>query len=201
MYKLFLKRVIDIVVSFLLLLLLSPIIIITSAILFYVNKGKPFFFQDRPGKDEQKIRIIKFKSMTDEKDKDGILLPDVDRMTAFGNFIRKTSIDELPQLINVLLGDMSLIGPRPLLFKYIPLYSDEQRKRHTAKPGITGWAQINGRNSISWSEKFRLDVYYVENITFWLDIKILWFTFLKVIKSEGVNQSEDRPMMPFNGKN
>ncbi len=201
MYKLFLKRVIDIVVSFLVLLLLSPIIIITSAILFYVNKGKPFFFQDRPGKDEQKIRIIKFKSMTDEKDKDGILLPDVDRMTAFGNFIRKTSIDELPQLINVLLGDMSLIGPRPLLFKYIPLYSDEQRKRHTAKPGITGWAQINGRNSISWSEKFRLDVYYVENITFWLDIKILWFTFLKVIKSEGVNQSEDRPMMPFNGKN
>ncbi len=201
MYKLFLKRVIDIVVSFLLLLLLSPIIIITSAILFYVNKGKPFFFQDRPGKDEQKIRIIKFKSMTDEKDKDGILLPDVDRMTAFGNFIRKTSIDELPQLINVLLGDMSLIGPRPLLFKYIPLYSDEQRKRHTAKPGITGWAQINGRNSISWSEKFRLDVYYVENITFWLDLKILWFTFLKVIKSEGVNQSEDRPMMPFNGKN
>lgn len=201
MYKLFLKRIIDIIVSFLVLVMLSPIIIITSVILFYINKGKPFFFQDRPGKDEQKIRIIKFKSMTDEKDKDGILLPDVDRMTAFGNFIRKTSIDELPQLINVLLGDMSLVGPRPLLFKYIPLYSDEQRKRHTAKPGITGWAQISGRNSISWSEKFRLDVYYVENITFWLDLKILWFTFLKVIKSEGVNQSEDRPMMPFNGKN
>lgn len=201
MYRLIFKRILDIVVSFLVLLILSPIIIITSVILFFINKGKPFFFQDRPGKNEQKIRIIKFKSMTDEKDKDGILLPDIERMTAFGNFIRKTSIDELPQLMNVLLGNMSLIGPRPLLFKYIPLYTEEQRKRHKAKPGITGWAQINGRNSISWTEKFKLDVYYTENISFWLDLKILWFTFLKVIKSEGVNQSEDRPMLPFNGKN
>jgi lipopolysaccharide/colanic/teichoic acid biosynthesis glycosyltransferase len=201
MYRLIIKRILDVVVSFLVLIILSPIIIITYVILIYVNKGKPFFFQDRPGKDEQKIKIIKFKSMTDERDENGNLLPDIERMTAFGNFVRKTSIDELPQLVNVLIGDMSLVGPRPLLFKYIPLYTEEQRKRHKAKPGITGWAQINGRNSISWTEKFKLDVYYTENISFWLDLKILWFTFLKVIKSEGVNQSEDRPMLPFNGKN
>jgi undecaprenyl phosphate N,N'-diacetylbacillosamine 1-phosphate transferase len=201
MYRLIIKRILDVVVSFLVLIILSPIIIITYVILIYVNKGKPFFFQDRPGKDEQKIKIIKFKSMTDERDANGNLLPDIERMTAFGNFVRKTSIDELPQLVNVLIGDMSLVGPRPLLFKYIPLYTEEQRKRHKAKPGITGWAQINGRNSISWTEKFKLDVYYTENISFWLDLKILWFTFLKVIKSEGVNQSEDRPMLPFNGKN
>jgi len=201
MYRLIIKRILDVVVSFFVLIILSPIIIITYLILVYINKGKPFFFQDRPGKDEQKIKIIKFKSMTDERDENGNLLPDVERMTAFGNFIRKTSIDELPQLINVLIGEMSLVGPRPLLFRYIPLYTEEQRKRHKAKPGITGWAQINGRNSISWTEKFKLDIYYTENISFWLDLKILWFTFLKVIKSEGVNQSEDRPMLPFDGRN
>ncbi len=150
---------------------------------------------------EKKIRIIKFKSMTDEKDNLGNLLPDFKRTTHFGNFIRKTSIDELPQFINVLKGDMSLIGPRPLLFKYIPLYSNRQKKRHLVKPGITGWAQVNGRNSISWTEKFELDVYYVENVSFMLDIKIMWLTFLKVIMSEGVNQSNERPMMPFNGNN
>jgi lipopolysaccharide/colanic/teichoic acid biosynthesis glycosyltransferase len=160
MYQYFFKRVLDFLISLIVLVVLSPIILVTCLILLYVNKGKPFFFQDRPGMNENKIRIIKFKSMTDEKDSLGNLLPDVERMTAFGNFIRKSSVDELPQLINVLLGDMSLIGPRPLLFKYIPLYNEVQRKRHHVKPGITGWAQINGRNSISWTEKFNLDVYY-----------------------------------------
>lgn len=201
MYQFFFKRLLDFTISLIVLIVLSPVILVTCLILLYVNKGKPFFFQDRPGMNEKKIRIIKFKSMTDEKDSAGNLLPDVERMTAFGNFIRKSSIDELPQLINVLKGDMSLVGPRPLLFKYIPLYSAEQRKRHNVKPGITGWAQVNGRNSISWTEKFNLDVYYVENISLVLDVKILWLTFLKVIKSEGVNQTEDRPMLPFNGTN
>jgi undecaprenyl phosphate N,N'-diacetylbacillosamine 1-phosphate transferase len=201
MYQFFLKRVLDFTISLIVLIILSPVILATCLILLYVNKGKPFFFQDRPGINEKKIRIIKFKSMTDEKDSAGNLLPDVERMTAFGNFIRKSSIDELPQLINVLKGDMSLVGPRPLLFKYISLYSAEQRKRHNVKPGITGWAQVNGRNSISWTEKFKRDVYYVEYISFWLDIKILWLTFIKVIKTEGINQSKERPMMPFNGKN
>ena len=201
MYQFFLKRLLDFTISLIVLIVLSPVILATCLILLYVNKGRPFFFQDRPGMNEMKIRIIKFKSMTDEKDSSGNLLPDVERMTAFGNFIRKSSIDELPQLINVLKGDMSLVGPRPLLFKYIPLYSAEQCKRHNVKPGITGWAQVNGRNSISWTEKFNLDVYYVENISLMLDVKILWLTFLKVIKSEGVNQTEDRPMLPFNGTN
>lgn len=139
--------------------------------------------------------------MTDEKDADGKLLPDVKRLTKAGAFCRKYSLDELPQFINVLKGDMSIVGPRPLLFKYIPLYSEEQNKRHLVRPGITGWAQVNGRNSITWQQKFSLDVYYVDNINFWLDIKILWLTFLKVIKKEGINQSEERPMMPFNGNN
>ncbi len=201
MYAIFIKRVIDIVVSLIVLIVLSPIIIITAFVLLYINKGKPFFFQDRPGFKEKKIRIIKFKSMTDDKDEEGKLLPDYKRTTNFGNFIRKASIDELPQLINVLLGDMSLVGPRPLLFKYLPLYSPQQRMRHEAKPGITGWAQVNGRNSISWSAKFELDVYYVKHVSLWLDIKILWLTFLKVITSEGVNQTESRPMLPFDGTN
>jgi lipopolysaccharide/colanic/teichoic acid biosynthesis glycosyltransferase len=201
MYKIFFKRVFDFLIALIALTVLSPIIIITYLILLYINKGKPLFFQDRPGYKEQKISIIKFKSMTDEKDANGKLLPDNERTTTFGNFIRKASIDELPQLINVLKGDMSLVGPRPLLFKYIPLYSENQKKRHLAKPGITGWAQVNGRNSISWTKKFELDVYYVENISLLLDVKILWLTFLKVIKSEGVNQTESRPMLPFDGTN
>ncbi len=201
MYQYFFKRLLDFTISLIVLTVLFPLILVTCIILLYVNKGKPFFFQDRPGLKEKKIRIIKFKSMTDGKDDLGNLLPDIERMTAFGNFIRKSSIDELPQLINVLLGDMSLVGPRPLLYKYIPLYNEQQRKRHNAKPGITGWAQVNGRNSISWTEKFNLDIYYINNMSFALDIKILWLTFLKVIKSEGVNQTNDRPMLPFNGYN
>lgn len=181
--------------------LLSPIFLLVACMLILQIKGNPFFFQDRPGKFEKKIRIMKFKSMTDEKDEFGNLLPDKVRITKLGNFIRKTSLDELPQLFNVLKGDMSLIGPRPLLFKYLPYYSQEQKRRHQVKPGITGWAQVNGRNAISWTKKFELDIYYVDHITFLFDLKILWLTFIKVFRREGINQSEERPMQPFTGKN
>ncbi|REL24745.1 sugar transferase [Rhodohalobacter sp. SW132] len=201
MYSGFLKRIFDFFVALLVLLLISPIFIIVAILLFFQNRGSVFFLQERPGYREQPFRIIKFKTMTDEKDDEGNLLPDVDRITGLGQFIRKYSLDELPQLINVLKGDMSLIGPRPLLFKYIPLYSDEQRRRHEVRPGITGWAQVNGRNSISWSKKFKLDVYYVDNVSLSLDFKIFWLTILKVVKREGVNQSEARPMQPFDGSN
>ncbi len=201
MYGSFFKRIVDFFAALFLLLVFSPVLLIVACVLGYVNKGKAFFFQQRPGKNEKPIYIIKFKSMTDEKDADGNLLPDNKRITKAGAFVRKYSLDELPQFINVVKGDMSLVGPRPLLFKYIPLYSDEQRRRHNVRPGITGWAQVNGRNSISWSEKFKLDVYYVDNVGFWLDVKILWLTFLKVIKKEGINQSDERPMMPFTGNN
>ena len=201
MYKFFLKRVFDILVSLLVLLTTLPIISIVFIILFYQNKGKAFFFQQRPGLHQKAFKIIKFKTMTDEKDSEGKLLPDNQRITKAGSIIRKLSIDELPQLINVLKGDMSLIGPRPLLFKYIPLYSEEQLRRHDVRPGITGWAQVNGRNSISWKQKFELDIYYVTHISFVLDIKILWLTFIKVIRTEGINQTSDRPMLPFNGNN
>jgi len=201
MYRHFFKRTIDIVVSFAGLIILSPLLLIIILILTVQNGGKPFFFQRRPGKDQKPFKIIKFKSMTDETDENGSLLPEKLRITRVGNFIRKSSIDELPQLINVLLGDMSLIGPRPLLFHYIPLYSKQQLKRHDVRPGITGWAQVNGRNSISWKEKFNYDIYYVENVTFFLDIRILWLTVIKVINRKDINQSDDRPMMPFNGNN
>jgi lipopolysaccharide/colanic/teichoic acid biosynthesis glycosyltransferase len=166
-----------------------------------VNDGEPFFLQERPGFKEQKFKVIKFRSMNNKKDSDGTLLPDNLRLTSVGKLVRKTSIDELPQLINVLKGDMSLVGPRPLLFKYLPLYSKEQRRRHDVKPGITGLAQVNGRNRITWTEKFSHDVYYVDNISFILDIKILFLTLKKVLVREGINQTEDRPMLPFNGKN
>jgi lipopolysaccharide/colanic/teichoic acid biosynthesis glycosyltransferase len=150
---------------------------------------------------QRPFHIIKFKTMNDKRDVNGNLLPDNERITFLGKWIRKLSIDELPQLINVLKGDMSMIGPRPLLFKYIPLYSEFQNRRHEVRPGITGWAQVNGRNSISWTRKFELDVEYVDNISFLLDLKIFWLTILKILKTEGVNQSESRPMMPFDGKN
>lgn len=201
MYKTFFKRTIDFLAALVGLSVLSPFFFIITLVLAVQNNGTPFFFQRRPGKDEEEFSIVKFKTMTDEKDNDGNLLPDNQRITKIGSFIRKTSLDELPQLINVLKGEMSLVGPRPLLYKYIPLYSDEQRRRHNVKPGITGWAQVNGRNSISWTDKFRHDVYYVNNVSFCLDLKILWMTLLKVVKREGVNQSEARPMQPFNGKN
>lgn len=195
------KRLFDFVVSFFLLALLFPFLIVVTILLIFQNKGKPFFFQERPGKNQKPFKIIKFKTMTDEKDSLGNLLPDVERMTKLGRVIRKLSIDELPQLINVLKGDMSLVGPRPLLFKYMPLYSEEQLRRHEVRPGITGWAQVNGRNSISWTKKFELDIEYVNNVTLLFDIKILWLTVLKVLKREGVNQSVSRPMQPFNGEN
>lgn len=201
MYKNFIKIIFDFLISLHITLLILPLLLIISVLLYFQNKGTPFFFQKRPGKNEKEFNIIKFKTMTDEKDTEGNLLPDVERITKLGRFIRKWSLDELPQLFNVLLGDMSLVGPRPLLFKYISLYSTDQKRRHDIRPGITGWAQINGRNSISWTKKFRLDLYYVDNLSFLLDVEILWMTFLKVIKREGVNQTEDRPMQPFNGEN
>lgn len=201
MYKLFFKPVFDILASFLGIIILSPLIILVAIVLAFQNKGTPFFLQTRPGKNQNAFKIIKFKTMTDQRDSEGNLLPDVERITKLGKTIRKLSLDELPQLFNCLMGDMSIVGPRPLLFKYIPLYSKEQLRRHEVKPGITGWAQVNGRNSISWTKKFELDLYYVNHISMVLDIKIIIMTFLKVIKSEGVNQSDARPMMPFNGHN
>ena len=201
MYSRFFKRFLDVIISIVVLVLVSPILIIVTLVLFYQNKSKVFFYQERPGLHQQPFHIIKFKTMTDERDVSGQLLPDNRRLTAAGKLIRKLSIDELPQLINVLKGDMSLIGPRPLLFKYIPLYSATQLRRHELRPGITGWAQVNGRNSISWTRKLEYDLYYVDHVSLFLDLKILWKTFLKVIQTDGVNQSDDRPMNPFNGTN
>ena len=201
MYKNFLKPIFDFLAALLGVILISPLLLIVAIALGFQNQGTPFFLQTRPGKNQKAFKIIKFKTMTDQRDSDGNLLPDNKRITRLGRIIRKLSIDELPQLINVIKGDMSLVGPRPLLFKYIPLFSAEQLRRHEVRPGITGWAQVNGRNSISWTKKFQLDVEYVNNLSFILDIKILYLTVLKVIKKEGVNQQEDRPMLPFNGKN
>jgi lipopolysaccharide/colanic/teichoic acid biosynthesis glycosyltransferase len=201
MYSVFFKRTIDLMISLFLVIIFSPILIITTILLIIINKSHPFFYQERPGRFQKRIEILKFKSMTNACDSNGNLLPDVERITKFGAFIRKTSIDELPQLYNVIRGDMSLIGPRPLLFKYIPLYNEEQNKRHLVRPGITGWAQVNGRNSISWKEKFAFDVYYVDHVSFSLDIKIFWLTIVKILKREGVNQSNARPMLPFDGTN
>lgn len=201
MYKHFFKNLIDFSVALLGLLCLSPVLIFIGIVLTLQNKGTPFFFQTRPGKHQKAFQIIKFKTMTDEKDAQGNLLPDVERITKLGRTIRKFSLDELPQLFNILKGDMSLIGPRPLLFKYIPLFSKEQLRRHDVKPGITGWAQVNGRNSISWTRKFELDLEYVDRLSFFLDIKIIYLTSIKVIKKEGINQSDLRPMQPFDGNN
>ncbi len=183
------------------LLVLSPLLIPITVLLALANNGKPFFFQKRPGKNGRIFNIIKFKTMTDEKDENGDLLPDEKRLTAVGKFVRKTSIDEIPQLINVLKGNMSLIGPRPLLPQYLPLYSERQRKRHNVKPGITGWAQVNGRNAISWTKKFEYDVWYVENLSFGLDVKIIIKTIKKVVISEGINTANMATTEAFNGKN
>lgn len=201
MYGRIWKPIIDFLLSLLAVTLLSPLLFTVSIALAIQNRGSPFFLQTRPGKHRRPFKIFKFKTMTDAKDASGQFLPDVQRITRLGGVIRKLSIDELPQLFNVLKGDMSLIGPRPLLFKYIPLYSKEQLRRHEVKPGITGLAQVNGRNSISWTKKFGMDIKYIENISFFLDLKILYLTVVKVIKKEGVNQQSDRPMLPFNGKN
>lgn len=200
-YEAFLKRIFDLVASVLILILASPLMILSAIVLYIQNSGNFLFYQERPGYKEKPFKIMKFKTMTDERDSNGDLLPDVKRITRIGGWIRKLSLDELPQLFNVIKGDMSLIGPRPLLFKYIPLYSERQRRRHEVKPGITGWAQVNGRNSISWERKFELDIYYVENVSLQLDLKIFWLTILKIMKREGVNQSDARPMQPFDGTN
>ena len=201
MYNRVFKRVIDLIVAFLALLILAPLIGLVTLLLYSQNKGKPFFFQERPGQFKKPFYIIKFKTMTDEKDAEGNLLPDNLRITKFGGWFIKLSIDELPHLINVLKGEMSLVGPRPLLFKYMPLYSAEQLRRHEVRPGITGWAQVNGRNSISWTQKFALDVEYVDKVSFLMDCKILLLTVKKVLIREGINQSAERPMQPFNGTN
>ncbi len=201
MYKRIFKRVIDLIAAFIVFLIFAPLIGLVTLLLYRQNKGKPFFFQERPGQFKKPFYIIKFKTMTDEKDAEGNLLPDNLRITKFGGWVRKLSIDELPQLINVLKGEMSLVGPRPLLFKYMPLYTAEQLRRHEVRPGITGWAQVNGRNSISWTQKFALDVEYVDKVSFLMDCKILLLTVKKVLIREGINQSAERPMQPYNGTN
>lgn len=200
-YKRYMKRILDITGASVILVTISPFFLGISLVLLMQNKGKTFFYQQRVGYKEKVFEVIKFKTMTDEKDQEGKLLPDMERITRFGEWIRSLSLDELPQLINVLRGDMSLIGPRPLLPKYLPLYSERQHRRHEVKPGITGWAQVNGRNSISWTQKFEHDLYYIEHLSFWLDVKISALTVMKVLKRDGVNQSDIRPMQPFDGTN
>ncbi len=202
MYKHIFKRIIDFTIVFIALLIIWPILLIITIWLHFANKGAgAFFTQERPGKDGKIFKVIKYKTMTDERDENGNLLPDAQRLTKVGKFVRSTSIDELPQLINVLKGDMALIGPRPLLVKYLPLYSKEQARRHEVRPGITGWAQCNGRNAISWTKKFELDVWYVDHCTLWTDIKIIWITIMKVLKRADISQEGQATMEAFNGNN
>lgn len=203
MYKHFFKRVIDFIIALCALLVIWPILLVITVRLHFANKGAgAFFLQERPGKDGKIFKVIKFKSMTDEKDATGNLLPNEKRITKVGAFIRKTSIDELPQLFNVLKGDMALIGPRPLLPEYLPLYNKEQARRHEVRPGITGWAQCHGRNAISWTNKFELDVWYVDNLSFTLDLKIILMTILKVLKRADINSSDEKiGIEKFNGYN
>lgn len=199
MYPQVLKRIFDFVGTLLLLALASPIFVVITVLLTFANNGKPFFFQSRPGKNERIFNIVKFKSMNDKKGPDGKLLPDGERITKVGKFVRKSSLDELPQLWNVLKGDMSFIGPRPLLISYLPRYNDVQRKRHLVKPGITGWAQVNGRNAISWDKKFEYDVWYVEHISFALDVKIFFMTLQKVIRGADISAANHATMETFMG--
>lgn len=199
MYQRFFKRIIDVVLASLVLMAFSPLFIMVWLVLFIANNGKAFFYQLRPGKDEKIFKIVKFKSMNDKKGPDGKLLPDAERITKFGNFVRKSSLDELPQLWNVLKGDMSLIGPRPLLPSYLSRYNEEQRKRHKVKPGITGWAQVNGRNAISWDKKFEYDVWYVNHISFALDVKIVFMTLQKVFKGADISAANHATMQTFMG--
>ena len=202
MYTHFLKRLFDFLLVSFVLLLIWPILLLITLWLHFANKGAgAFFFQERPGKDGKIFKVIKFKTMTDERDAEGNLLPDAERLTKVGRFVRSTSIDELPQLINVLKGDMALIGPRPLLPQYLPLYSKEQARRHEVRPGITGWAQVNGRNAISWTKKFELDVWYVDHCSFLLDAKIFFLTIKKVFVREGISQEGQATMEVFNGNN
>jgi lipopolysaccharide/colanic/teichoic acid biosynthesis glycosyltransferase len=198
-YRNYLKRLLDLTCSLIAFCLLLPFCLVVTALLFVANDGKPFFFQRRPGKNGRIFLLMKFKTMNDRKDAEGYLLPDEQRLTRLGKFIRKTSLDELPQLINVIKGDMSLVGPRPLLVEYLPLYSSLQNRRHEVKPGITGWAQINGRNAISWESKFELDVWYVDHMSLALDFKILFLTIKKVFKTEGISQQGHATMPVFTG--
>ncbi len=191
----------DFCIALFILLLLSPIMLIVAVLLYVMNGGAVFFTQQRPGKNATLFKVIKFKTMNDKKDQDGKLLPDKERLTPVGKFVRTTSIDELPQMINVLKGDMSLIGPRPLLPKYLPLYNEQQKRRHEVKPGITGWAQVNGRNAISWEQKFEYDVWYVDNLSFLLDVKIVFLTLKKVFIREGISSDDSATMKPFTGNN
>ena len=199
MYKNIFKRILDFTAALIGFVLLSPLFLIVMIGLYFANQGKPFFFQTRPGKNETLFKIIKFKTMNDKKDSNGALLSDSERLTKIGAFVRKTSLDEIPQLLNVIIGDMSLIGPRPLLIQYLPLYNETQKQRHNIKPGITGWAQINGRNAISWNQKFEYDVWYVSNYSFLLDVKILFLTVKKVFVSEGISQEGEATMEVFKG--
>ena len=202
MYKHFLKRFLDFWIAFIALVCISPLLIVVTLWLHVANKGAgAFFLQERPGKDGKIFRIIKYKTMTDERDASGHLLPDEQRLTRVGRFVRSTSIDELPQLLNVLKGDMALIGPRPLLVQYLPLYSKEQARRHEVRPGISGWAQCHGRNAISWAEKFKLDVWYVEHVSLKTDLIVVWLTIQKVLKRADISEQGHATMEVFNGHN
>lgn len=204
MYKNFFKRFFDFWIALIALICISPLLLVVTIWLHFANKGAgAFFTQERPGMNEKIFKIIKFKTMTDERDEEGNLLPDAERLTKVGKFVRSTSIDELPQLINVLKGDMALIGPRPLLVQYLPLYNEEQHRRHEVRPGISGWAQCHGRNTISWAEKFKLDVWYVDHCTLWTDLEIIFITIKKVLFKEDINQvgGQWATMDPFNGHN
>ena len=202
MYKHFFKRLFDFCISLMVLIVISPMMLVISIWLHFANNGAgAFFFQERPGKDGKIFKVIKFKTMTDERDADGNLLPDEDRLTKVGKFVRSTSIDELPQLINVLKGDMSLIGPRPLLPEYLPLYSAEQARRHEVRPGISGWAQCHGRNAISWTEKFKLDVWYVDHCTLWTDLQVILLTIKNVVMRKDITSATSVTMEAFNGHN
>lgn len=202
MYKSFFKRVFDFLIALVVLFFISPILLLVTIWLYFANKGGGvFFLQERPGKDAKIFKVIKFKTMTDERDTEGNLLPDEERLTKVGKFVRSTSIDELPQLINVLKGDMALIGPRPLLVQYLPLYSNEQARRHEVRPGISGWAQCHGRNAISWTDKFKLDVWYVDHCSLWTDIKVIIITIKNVLMRKDINSATSATMEYFNGKN
>lgn len=198
-YEKYIKRLLDFTLSFLALIILSPVLLVT-ALLVRIKLGSPIIFhQERPGKSEKIFRLYKFRSMTDECDENGNLLPDDERLTRFGQILRSTSLDELPELLNILRGDMSIVGPRPLLVKYLPLYNEEQRHRHDVRPGLTGWAQANGRNAISWEEKFKLDVWYVQHISFWVDVKVIFMTVKKVFCRDGISSETSVTMEEFSG--
>lgn len=202
MYKNYLKRIIDFFIALFALIVVSPLMITVTVWLHFANKGAgAFFLQERPGRYGKIFKVVKYKTMTDEKDTNGNLLPDEDRLTPIGRFIRSTSIDELPQLINVLKGDMALIGPRPLLVKYLPLYSKKQARRHEVRPGISGWAQCHGRNAISWTQKLEYDVWYVDNISLWTDIRIIWKTIISVLQRDGISAENNVTIDDFNGYN